>query len=134
MRDYEMSNQFDVFLCYNAEDKREVKKIAEQLKQEGIKPWLDVWELQPGRSWQKLLEEQIKGIKSAAVFVGSSGLGPWQEQEVYAFLREFINRGCPVIPTLLTDAPQQPEPDLPVLLQDKTWVDFRQPDPIQWAS
>jgi hypothetical protein len=61
--------------------------------------------------------------------VGSSGLGPWQEQEVYAFLREFINRGCPVIPTLLTDAPQQPEPDLPVLLQDKTWVDFRQPDP-----
>ena len=125
-----MSEQFDVFLCHNGQDKSEVKKIAEKLKQKGLKPWLDVWELPPGQSWQELLEEQIEDVKSAAVFVGSSGFGPWQELEMRAFLSEFVNRGCPVIPVLLENAPQKPE--LPIFLKALTWVDFRhtQPDPM----
>jgi len=60
---------FDVFLCHNGEDKASVKKIAEELKERGILPWLDEWELPPGRPWQPLLEKQIEKIKSAAVFV-----------------------------------------------------------------
>lgn len=119
-----MSEQFDVFLCHNSQDKPEVKKIARQLQQQGLKPWLDVWELPPGQSWQELLEEQIEQIKSAAVFVGSSGLGPWQEREMRAFLSEFVGRKCPVIPVLLENAPQKPQ--LPIFLKAMTWVDFRQ--------
>ncbi len=118
-----MSEQFDVFLCHNSQDKPEVIKIAQQLKQRGLKPWLDIWELPPGQSWQDLLEEQIEDVNSAAIFVGSSGFGPWQSVEMRAFIREFIKRKCPVIPVLLEDAPQEPE--LPILLQDLTWVDFR---------
>ena len=123
--------KFDVFLCHNSQDKPEVIKIARQLKQQGLKPWLDVWELPPGKSWQELLEEQIEDVKSAAVFVGSSGLGPWQKREMRAFLNEFVNRGCPVIPVLLENAPQ--EPKLPIFLQALTWVDFRhsQSNPIE---
>lgn len=41
-------NDFDVFLCYSKEDRREVKKIGEQLKEKGVLPWLDEWELRPG--------------------------------------------------------------------------------------
>jgi hypothetical protein len=37
--------------------------------------------------------------------VGDSGIGPWQSHELQAFLGEFANRGCPVIPTLLDTAP-----------------------------
>jgi hypothetical protein len=37
--------QFDVFLCHNSEDKPAVIEIAQQLQQNGLKPWLDVWEL-----------------------------------------------------------------------------------------
>lgn len=57
--------------------------------------------------------------------------GPWQYQELEAFLREFVQRGCPVIPVLLSDAPH--EPKLPVFLRGFTWVDFRRrdPDPLQ---
>ena len=118
-----MSEQFDVFLCHNSQDKPEVKKIANRLKQKGLRPWLDVWELPPGRSWQELLEEQIEDVKSAAVFVGSSGFGPWQQREIRAFLSEFVDRGCPVIPVLLEDAPKKPK--LPIFLKALTWVDFR---------
>ena len=122
-----MTEQFDVFLCHNSEDKPQVRKIAEQLQQYDLKPWLDIWELPPGRSWQRLLEKQIEQISSAAVFVGEDGFGPWQKQELYAFLSEFVNRDCPVIPILLPNAPTKPE--LPVFLRQFTWVDFRISDP-----
>ena len=117
---------FDVFLCHNTTDKAEVKIIGEQLKSNGILPWLDEWELPPGLPWQRLLEQQIESIHSAAVFVGKDGIGPWQGLEIEAFLREFIKRGCRVIPVLLTSAPAKP--DLPVFLGGMGWVDFRQKD------
>jgi len=123
--------EFDVFLCYNAKDKSAVKKIGEQLKQRGILPWLDEWELRPGLPWQRSLEQQIGQIKSAAVFVGESGIGPWQQLEVEAYLRQFVKRGCPVIPVLLSYA--HAEPQLPVFIEGMTWVDFRlhDPDPME---
>jgi hypothetical protein len=83
--------------------------------------------LPPGRSSQRLLEKQIEQISSAAVFVGEDGFGPWQQQELYAFLSEFVSRDCPVIPVLLPNAPTKPE--LPVFLRQFTWVDFRVSDP-----
>jgi formylglycine-generating enzyme required for sulfatase activity len=122
-----MTEQFDVFLCHNSKDKPQVIQIAEQLQQHDLKSWLDIWELPPGRSWQRLLEKQIEQIASAAVFVGEDGFGPWQEQEIYAFLSEFVRRDCPVIPVLLPNAPKKPE--LPVFLRQFTWVDFRASDP-----
>lgn len=123
--------EFDVFLCHNSKDKPEVKRIAELLKAQGIVPWLDEWELRPGRPWQRALEEQIEHIKTAAVFVGSNGRGPWQDMELEAFIREFVSRGCPVIPVVLEDAPDKPQ--LPPFLRGMTWVDFRvgDPDPME---
>jgi hypothetical protein len=119
--------KFDVFLCHNSKDKPAVIKVAEQLKQRGISPWLDSWHLRPGFSWQDSLDEQINQIRAAAVFVGNSGFGPWQDQEIKAFIRAFVQRKCPVIPVLLADAPQ--EPVLPVFLQGLMWVDFRLQNP-----
>lgn len=123
--------EFDVFLCHNSMDKPEVKKLGEELRGHGVVPWLDEWELRPGLPWQRTLEAQLGHIKAAAVFVGKDGIGPWQHMEIDAFLREFVSRGCPVIPVLLQDAPKQPQ--LPLFLSGMTWVDFRrrEPDPIE---
>jgi hypothetical protein len=121
------TDDYDVFMCYNWEDKDKVKIIGNNLKTAGILPWLDDWELRPGLPWQRLLEEQIEKIKSVAVFVGKMGIGPWQKQEIEAFLREFVRREIPVIPVLLPDATEQP--NLPVFLRGMTWVDFRETEP-----
>ena len=67
------SEKFDILLCYNDEDRREVEQIGEKLKERQIRPWLDIWEAPPGTSWQQLLETQIAKINSVAVFVGRSG-------------------------------------------------------------
>lgn len=119
--------EFDVFLCHNGADKPSVRRIADDLETHGVLPWLDERELPPGQPWQQLLEKQIAGIRAAAVFVGAAGVGPWQEQELYGFLREFVSRRSPVIPVLLPDAPDTPE--LPIFLKAMTWVDFRVADP-----
>ncbi len=125
------TRDFDVFLCHNGKNKSEVERIGEELKERGILPWLDEWELRPGLPWQRLLEQQIEQIRSAAVFVGKDGIGPWQQEELEVFLREFMKRRCPVIPVLLPDAPK--EPKLPLFLSNRTWVDFRgeSPDPTE---
>jgi hypothetical protein len=121
---------FDVFLCHNSEDKLAVIEIAEQLRFRGIKPWLDIWELQPGAIWQSELEQQIESIGAVAVFAGQRGIGPWQSEEIYAILQEFTRRKCPVIPVLLPDVQEQPH--MPIFLRNRHWVDFRlqEPNPL----
>jgi TIR domain len=117
------SEVFDVFLCHNSEDKLTVREIAQQLLREGIKPWLDEEQIKPGTSWQTALGRQIKSIKSAAIFVGESGIGPWQDEEIQSFLNRFVNRKCAVIPVVLSSAKTTPE--LPWPLDNRHHVDFR---------
>jgi hypothetical protein len=120
--------RFDVFLCYNSDDKSAVRWVAERLRERGIRAWLDEAELRPGRGWQDEVERQIGAIRAAAVLIGSNGLGPWQNREVRALLQQFVERGCPVIPVLLPDAVM---PTLPLFLHDVTWVDLRTNDPAE---
>jgi GTPase SAR1 family protein len=126
--------EFDVFLCHNVGDKPAVRLLADQLCQRGLRPWLDERELQPGLPWQRRLEEQIERIPAAAVIVGSK-VGPWQNQELEAFLRQFIRRHCPVIPVRL---PGAEIPKLPIFLDGMTWVDLGATDPdpldqLEWG-
>jgi TIR domain len=122
--------EYDVFLCHNGDDKPAVKRIGELLIEQRVVPWLDEWDLRPGLSWQRALESQIQHINSAAVFVGESGFGPWQNMELDAFLREFLTRRCPVIPVILSTCANLPQ--LPTFLRGFTWVDFRRsaPEPL----
>jgi hypothetical protein len=69
------------------------------------------------------LERAMAQVRAACVFVGASGFGPWQSAEVRALLSQLVNRGCPVIPIILPDA--ETTPDLPLFLQQVTWLDLR---------
>ncbi len=126
--------EFDVFLCHYWEDKPAVRDLARRLRQRGLRPWLDENELRPGLPWQRALEKQIENIPAAMVIVGPK-VGPWQDQELEAFIRQFVRRNCPVIPVLLPGAERPP---LPIFLEAMTWVDLasteRDPiDLIEWG-
>ena len=75
---------FDVFLCHNSADKEAVRGIAQELSKENIKPWMDEADIIAGSFWHTDIGEQIETAKSAAVFVGANGLGPWQKREIIA--------------------------------------------------
>ena len=121
------TRDYDVFLCYNSQDRERVKAVGEQLKERGILPWLDVWEIRPGTRWQQELQKQIKSIKSAAVFIGPKGRGPWQDVEVESLLTQMVKRKCPVIPVILEGRLGQPQ--LPPFLGLLHVVDMRERDP-----
>jgi hypothetical protein len=118
---------YQVFICYNSKERDAIRQMNRRLKDSGIRTWMDEEQLPPGRLWQERLEEQIAQIKTAAIFVGETGTGPWQEIEIRAFLQEFVHRRCPVIPVILPECNNVPT--LPLFLRQLTWVDFRKHDP-----
>ena len=113
---------FDVFLCHNSEDKPLVETIGEALERSGLNPWLDKWNLPPGRMFQEEIGSVLPSIKSVAVFVGPSGIGPWEQMELRTAISQFVKRKLPVIPVLLPGVVKAPE--LPLFLQEFTWVRF----------
>ena len=125
------SDTYYVFLCHNSEDKPEVRRIADELIKRDVKPWLDERDILPGTLWQSALEEQIAKIQSAAIFLGESGIGPWQNLEIKSFITEFVERHCPIIPVFLPSV--KTTPNLPILLKNFHSVDFRKStyDPLQ---
>jgi hypothetical protein len=121
---------YDVYICYHEADETEVFKIGEQLKAHGVLPWFDIMDVKPGTPTRLQQEKQIEKIPSAAVFVGQHAVVDWQALQMYSFIEQFVQRGCPVVPVLLGDAPQKPQ--LPIFLANFGWVDFRRqaPEPL----
>jgi hypothetical protein len=123
-----VSKIYDVFLCYNSNDKAAVIELAEALKRRGIRVWVDAWEIAPGRRWQDELETIVGNCKSAAICVAANGIGPWEDAELKSLLSRFTNmkkegKHLPVIPTLLPGAPESIT--LPTFLREFHWADLR---------
>jgi TIR domain len=140
LKEKNASEEFDVFLCHNANDKLEVKRIGESLRGRGIRPWLDVWAIRPGQSWLEAIAAQLTSIKSAAVFLGPNGVGPWQTVEIRGLLQQFVGKGSPLIPVVLrgTNGNLELPPELSLVLSPLHVVDFRQDDPdpmdnLEWG-
>jgi len=118
---------FDVFLCYNSEERAAVREIARKLRDRGISYWLDEEQLLPGRHWREIQERDMSQFRSVAIFIGRHGIGKWQRLEISIFLQQFVESQIPIIPIFLPDAP--PETELLKFLRLFTWIDFRLADP-----
>ena len=68
--------RYHVFLSHNSADKPAVERLALKLRAEGINPWLDEWNLIPGKPWQEEIETALSNCESCAVFFGPEGAGP----------------------------------------------------------
>jgi len=132
------TDDFDVFLAHNNQDKPQVLKIAQHLKERGVYPWIDKEQVPPGQWFQDALQKGIREIKSAAVFIGPSGPGKWQALELRSFVAQCVEREVPVIPVLLPDVDEIPH-EL-VFLRQLNWVKFNKSvddvdaiDNLQWG-
>jgi WD40 repeat protein len=119
--------RYDVFLSYNGRDRDVVERVAARLRDLGVEPWLDVWCLAPGGRWQDEIAAGLANSAACAVFVGSSDLGNWEQQELGVALdRAARDPDFRVFPVLL---PGVPEPfdatGLSPFLSMRTWVDLR---------
>src|ERR1019366_5751401 len=118
------SERCDVFLSYNRDDQKTVEALAKKLRRSGIKVWVDLWNLVPGEPWQPKLEEALSSSSTCAVFIGPSGIGPWQHEEMRAAIDRRVRVTTDrfrVIPVIL---PGASEVDLLAFLVATTWVKF----------
>jgi TIR domain len=119
---------FRVFLSHSSADKPVVEELARRLAKERIQTWLDKWHLVPGDPWQPSIEKALPESETCAVFVGPSGLGPWQNEEMCAAIDQRVRnsgRRFRVIPVLLPGAERAERSSLPTFLAATTWVEFR---------
>lgn len=119
-------SKFDIFLAHNSNDKPFVKEIASKLQKRKLKPWLDEEQIAPGKSFQDEIQQAIPVVKSAAIFVGSRGLGKWQEVELRSFISMCVEKEIPVIPVLLPNVKKLPKKF--IFLKEYNWVSFRSVD------
>ncbi len=52
--------QLVVFLCHGSEDKPAVRRLYNRLLKDGIKPWLDEKDLQPGDEWEPEIKRAVR--------------------------------------------------------------------------
>src|ERR1700736_3800267 len=123
-----LAMSYHVFLSRSSADKPAVEELARRLKREGIEAWLDRWNLIPGNRWQRDIEKALAESETCAVFVGPSGFGPWQDEEMRAAIDLRVrdsSRRFRVIPVLLPGAERAERSSLPAFLAATTWVEFR---------
>jgi hypothetical protein len=121
------SPAYKAFLSHNSSDKAAVEKIAIRLQDErNLRVFLDKWHLIPGDPLQEELEKALDQSETCVIFLGPSGLGPWQNEEMRVALDERLNNGkFRVIPVLLPSAKPFDRNSLPPFLRRLLWVDFR---------
>jgi response regulator RpfG family c-di-GMP phosphodiesterase len=102
---------YDVFLSHSSEDKGAVCKIAENLKDAGLRVWFDSWAIPSGGD---ILHEIEKGIQQSRVLVlcmsPDSLKSDWVLMErTTALFRDPANKNRRFIPLLLSPCESLPE-------------------------
>lgn len=99
--------EFDVFLSHNSFDKDSVRIIGEKLEKAGIKTWLDERKFVGGDDWKKKLYETLDKANVVFVFLGTNGVGKWQDEETEHSHRLYVNSGKKnprIVPIFLPEA------------------------------
>lgn len=102
----EQDNAPTVFLSHAHSDKdRFVRNLAERLCANGVKVWVDEWEMNPGDSLvQKLLEEGIKNAQAVIIVLSESSVeSKWVRVELDAAFIKRVENSIKIIPIVLDD-------------------------------
>jgi hypothetical protein len=112
-----------VFLSHSSKDKAFTRKLAERLRELGVRVWIDEAEINIGDSLQSKIAEAIEETDFvAAVISHNSVQSSWVQRELQmAMSRELEDRSVRVLPILIEPC------ELPSFLRDKLYADFSDP-------
>jgi len=112
---------YDVFLSHNAGDKPRVRKLAERLRDAGLRVWLDDWVIRPGDDIYLAIERGLEAARVQVLCLSPEALGSaWVTLERSTVLfRDPANAGRRFVPLLLADC------TLPDTLRRYKYVDLR---------
>ena len=122
----------DIFLSHNSCDKPFVRELAERLKAEGIRPWIDEWDLNAGDQIQRHLSNVLDTIPVVGIVIGPGGIGPWHNAEIEVVVHRRVydtNKTLRIIPILMAGVARSDRKSIPAFLRDSLWVEFRDDRP-----
>jgi WD40 repeat protein len=103
-----MSEQFsfDVFLSHSSKDKPIVHALAERLRSDGLRVWLDDWEIHPGDSIPAKLEEGLEQSRVLVLCMSANAFSSdWSQLEAGTFrFRDPLNKERRFVPLRLDDS------------------------------
>jgi hypothetical protein len=110
-----------VFISHNHQDKAFVRTLAADLIRHGVRPWVDEAEILPGESIVAKVSEALDTTEAVAIVLSRASVASeWVKREVNAALASMLSgRRIRLIPLVIDDC------DVPTLLRDVYWVDFR---------
>ncbi len=119
-----MTQPVDVFISHSSRDGEFSHQLATDLKAAGLRVWLDQWELRPGDSIAAAVEQAIGQSRYLLLVMSPDYFqSAWTMQEWRSALAsELDGKGIKAIPLLYRDC------DVPPLLAQKLFIDFREPD------
>ncbi len=97
--------EYDVFLSYSSKDKNIVHDLANRLKQDGLRVWLDKWEIKPGNLIPLKIQEGLEKSHTLLMCMSPAYFeSEWGRMEHYTLLfRDPINKQRRLIPLLIAD-------------------------------
>jgi formylglycine-generating enzyme required for sulfatase activity len=97
--------EYDVFLSYSSKDKIIVHALAERLKQNGLRVWLDKWEIKPGNLIPLKIQEGLEKSHTLLMCMSPAYFeSEWGRMEHLTILfRNPTNTQRRLIPLLITD-------------------------------
>lgn len=97
-----------IFLCHATEDKPVVEKIYIRLKEEGLKPWLDKFDLLPGQDWDIEIKKALKSSSFILIFFSKTSISK----------RGYVQREFKLALDILYEIPEGQIFIIPVRLDD----------------
>ena len=110
-----------VFICYSHADKVFVDSLARTLVKNKTRVWLDRWELKVGDSLVQKIQDAITEADALLVVLSNASVeSEWVKRELSAAtIRELEEKRVLILPVVIDDC------QVPLLLRDKVYVDFR---------
>jgi TIR domain-containing protein len=109
------------FLRHSSKDKPAVRELADRLKADGVRVWLDAWEIKPGDSIPAKIEDGLEHSRVLVLCMSANAFGSdWAQVEAGTFrFRDPLNKDRRFIPLRLDGA------DIKGSLAQFMYIDWR---------
>lgn len=113
--------EYDVFLSYSSKDKSIIHTLAERLKNDGMRVWLDKWSIKPGDSIPLKIQEGLEKSRTLLICMSSAYFeSEWGKLEHLSLLfRDPTNKNRRLIPLLIVDCTR------PDIIAHFAYIDWR---------
>lgn len=95
-----------IFLIYSKVDQEKVKRVYERLSDEGLRPWMDIYDLRPGEEWKVVIRKEIREARFILAFcsresVSKSGYVNKEIREAVEIWKEKVENAIFIMPCRL---------------------------------